>query len=320
MKSLQSRRCIVLGAGGFLGRNLCLRLAGRTGHLRAFGRHVTSPTVLEGLDWYSGDLNDPASIADAIRGFHVVFHLINTTTPASANRDKAADVRSNVIGTLQLLDACCSEGVEKLIFASSGGTIYGIPPVIPTHEDVACWPITGYGVSKLAIERYLHLYEYMHNLDYRVLRVANPFGPFQTTTKNQGVIGAFIDRILTGLPIEVWGDGTVSRDFTYVDDVVEAFELAALHTGSERVFNIGSGIARSLNEIIDTLAAITGSPISIERRDGRLVDVPISLLDIQRAEQALGWRPRTEFIEGLRRTVNWARAQANSDERFGLVA
>ena len=309
MARLQETRSLVLGGGGFIGTHLSLRLAERAAGLRVFGHQSTPPSALSHLEWFSGDIADPNSLAAAVKGIDVVFHLVNATTPATANRDKIGDVRANVLPTLSLLEACLEHGVKRVIFASSGGTIYGLADEIPTSENASCWPITGYGVSKLAIERYLHLYEYMHELEYRVLRISNPFGPHQRVSGQQGVIAAFIQRILAGQPIDIWGDGSVRRDFLYVADVAEAFERAAEHEGPERVFNIGSGVSRSLAEVIKALSLVMGAPVNVSQHAARKVDVPVSALDISRAGRALDWRPRTEFLDGLARTVAWAKAQ-----------
>jgi UDP-glucose 4-epimerase len=305
MEPLQSKRCVVLGGGGFIGTNLCRRLAGRVAALRVFGRSQSFPDALDGIEWIRGDFNDSKSLSAAIEGCDVVFHLLNSSTPASSNADKVADLNGSVVNTLRLLEACCAQGKPRVVFVSSGGTVYGVTDTVPTREDSACWPISAYGVSKLTIERYLHLFEYIHQLDYRILRVSNPFGAYQTVVKNQGVIAAFVRRVIAGRPLEVWGDGTVSRDYLYVDDVVEALEAAALHEGPERVFNIGSGLPRSLNEIIEALQVLTGVPLQVDYRDARRVDVPITALDITRARSALGWSPRTPFLEGLERTFAW---------------
>ena len=190
MPNLNSLRCVVLGGGGFLGTNLCRSLNGRVEHLRAFGRRQTVPEALRGIDWFAGDFHEGSSVASAVEGCDTVFHLINSTTPASANLDKSADVQSNVLGSLRLLEACRAAEVKRVVFVSSGGTVYGIPTVLPTPEEAETWPVTGYAISKLAVERYLRLYEYLHRLDYRVLRVSNPFGPYQVSTKGQGVVAA----------------------------------------------------------------------------------------------------------------------------------
>ncbi|WP_284078210.1 NAD-dependent epimerase/dehydratase family protein [Herbaspirillum aquaticum] len=303
--NLSRTRCAVLGAGGFIGTNLCRALVGRVDSLRAFGRRQSFPEALRGCDWMPGDFADPTCMAAAVAGCDVVFHLVNATTPASANVDKVADLNANVASTLHLLDACRETGVKRVVFVSSGGTIYGIPEQVPTPETSPTNPITAYGIGKLAIEKYLGLYEYLYGLEYRVLRVANPFGPFQTALKNQGVIAAFVRRALAGKPIEIWGDGSVTRDYVYIDDVVEALMLAATHDGSGRIFNIGSGEGRSLNDIVASISKLLEVEIPVDHRPSRPVDVPVSILDTTFASRDLDWRPRTVFEEGLSTTISW---------------
>ncbi|OYY97852.1 MAG: hypothetical protein B7Y42_07830 [Polaromonas sp. 28-63-22] len=303
--NLSRTRCAVLGAGGFIGTNLCRALVGRVDSLRAFGRRQSFPEALRGCDWMPGDFADPTCMAAAVAGCDVVFHLVNATTPASANVDKVADLNANVASTLHLLDACRETGVKRVVFVSSGGTIYGIPEQVPTPETSPTNPITAYGISKLAIEKYLGLYEYLYGLEYRVLRVANPFGPYQTALKNQGVIAAFVRRALAGKPIEIWGDGSVTRDYVYIDDVVEALMLAATHDGSGRIFNIGSGEGRSLNDIVASISKLLEVEIPVDHRPSRPVDVPVSILDTTFASRDLDWRPRTVFEEGLSTTISW---------------
>lgn len=305
MSCLSSLRCVVLGGGGFIGTNLCMKLAGRVDALSAFGRRQSFPEELKEIDWKPGCFTDPSGLAAAVAGCDVVFHLIATTTPASANADIVADLQANVAGTLRLLEVCRAERVRRVVFVSSGGTVYGIPKQIPTPETAACSPITAYGISKLAIERYLALYEHFYGLEYRVLRVANPYGPFQTAVKNQGVVAAFLRRAVAGKPIEMWGDGSVVRDYLYIDDVVEALELAALHDGPSRVFNIGSGQGRTLLDIVAAIEQVLGKKIPVHQHQGRTVDVPRSILDIQLAMTELGWLPRTAFVDGFARTVEW---------------
>jgi UDP-glucose 4-epimerase len=263
---------------------------------------------MQGCEWIQGDFSDPTSVAIAISGCDVVFHLVNATTPASANVDKVADLNANVASTLHLLDACRETGVRRVVFVSSGGTIYGIPDQVPTPETSPTNPITAYGISKLTIEKYLGLYEYLYRLEYRVLRVANPFGPYQTALKNQGVIAAFVRRALAGKPIEMWGDGNVIRDYLYIDDVVEALMLAATHDGSGRIFNIGSGEGRSLNDIVAEVGKLLRVEILVDRRPGRPVDVPVSILDSTLAAKDLNWRPRTVFEDGLGSTIAWMKS------------
>ena len=314
MPSIDQLRCVVLGASGFIGINLCERLRGRTTELRAFGRHRPAD-VLDAIAWIKGDFLNRETLSLAVRGADIVFHLVNATTPASANADMVNDLSQNVIGTLALLEICRAAGVKRVVFASSGGTIYGVPRRVPTPESEPCWPISAYGISKLSIERYLHLYEHHHGLEYRVLRIANPFGPYQTAASGQGVIAAFLRSVLTEEPVHIWGDGSVARDYLHVADVAAALEAAAVHTGPDRIFNIGSVVTRTLNEIVEAIEWATGRMARIDRQPSRGVDVPISCLDISLAVRALGWQPTTNFHEGLRLTSRWMESQLHHRRR-----
>lgn len=311
MNELSKMRCVVFGGGGFVGTNLCRSLVGKVDTLRIFGRRKSFPNAINGINWIPGDFTDSASVASAVAGCDTVFHLVTATTPASSNIDKIADIESNVVSTLHLLEACRDQGVRRVIFVSSGGTVYGTPDIIPTPETAPVNPITAYGISKLSIEKYLYLYKHLYGIEYKVLRVANPFGPFQTALRNQGVIAAFLLRAIEKKPIEIWGDGSIIRDYVYIDDVVNALELAAIHKGKSHVFNIGSGIGRSLSEIVNSLAGILGYPIDTRYFESRKADVPKSVLNIDLAQTELDWRPKVDFLDGLVRTANWIK-EANS--------
>jgi UDP-glucose 4-epimerase len=304
----QKASCIVLGGGGFIGTNLCRRLAAEGHRVRAFGRQRPFPEALEGVEWFQGDFTDAAALAAAIETFDVVYHLINSTTPLSANLDMVADLQRNVAASLGMFDICRKLGVSRVVFVSSGGTIYGCPQQIPTPETAPTDPITAYGISKLAIEKYLALNRHLHRLDYRVLRVSNPFGPFQTSIKNQGVIASIISRALRREEIEIWGDGTVVRDFIFVDDVVDALVLASHDRSEMRLFNIGCGEGRSLRDVIETIETLVDRKLDISWKPGRPVDVPVSVVAIERARDVLGWQPRTSFQSGLEQTVAWWRS------------
>jgi len=313
----QKFSCVVLGGGGFIGMNLCRRLAA-TGHrVRAFGRRCLFRDDLQGVEWHQGDFTDAGSVAAAIESFDIVFHLIHATMPQPANLDMAGDLRNNVVPSIALLDLCRKFAVKRVVFVSSGGTVYGCPQQIPTPETAPTMPICAYGISKLAIERYLALYQYLHGLDYRVLRITNPFGPFQTALKDQGVVAALISRGLRGKPMEIWGDGSVVRDFVFVDDVVDALGKAAVgEEGSERTFNIGSGQGRSLREVIAAIEKLLGTELRIEWKPGRAIDVPVSVVAIDRARAGLDWTPTTSFEAGLEQTIDWGRRRLPDAERL----
>ena len=316
----QKPSCIVLGGGGFIGTNLCRRLAASGYRVRAFGRRCLFPDDLQGVEWYQGDFTDAGSVAAAIESFEIVFHLIHATMPQAAHLEMAADLQKNVIPSIALFDFCGKLGVKRVVFVSSGGMVYGCPQQIPTPETAPTQPICAYGISKLAIEKYLALYERHHGLDYRVLRITNPFGPFQIALKNQGVIAALISRALNGEEMEIWGDGSVVRDFIFVEDVVDALEAAASDQGNERIFNIGSGQGRSLREVIATIERLMEKALRIQWKPGRAIDVPASVVAIERARDSLDWTPRTTFESGLDRTIEWGRRRHSDVEKFAADA
>ncbi len=299
----------MLGAGGFLGTNLCRRLVASGARVRAFGRQSSFPDELEGAEWYQGDFSDAGALASAVEGHDIVFHLIHATTPQSANVDMAEDVRQTVVASLALLEISRQVNVKRIVFVSSGGVIYGPTNLIPTPESAPTDPITAYGISKLAIEKYLALYHHLHGLEYRVLRVANPFGPFQVPRKNQGIVAVLISRALNGETTEIWGDGSVVRDYIFVEDVIDALEAAAVDVSDTRVFNVGTGQGRSLREVIDAIERQLGKKVQIEWRAARRIDVPISVISIKRAQEVFGWTPKTSFEEGLRQTIAWWRSR-----------
>lgn len=301
--------CVVLGGGGFLGVNLCRRLAASGARVRAFGRRCLFPQDLEGVEWRPGDFSDTAALTSALTSCESVFHLIHSYMPQSADLNMAEDVKQNVVSSLALLEISRRLGVKRIVFVSSGGIVYGPAGHVPTPEAAATDPISAYGISKLTTEKYLALYEHHYGLSFRVLRVANPFGPFQLPGKNQGVIATLISCALHDREFEIWGDGSAIRDYIYVDDVVDALLLAAADQSRERIFNIGSGQGRDLYQVIAEIEASLGVKLAVRRTKGRLIDVPVSVLAIERARNILHWSPRTPFDVGIKQTIEWWRSR-----------
>lgn len=296
------QRCLVLGGSGFIGMNLCKALATAGAYVRGFS---TRPTSLQDVEWIAGDFTDASALERAVVNMDVVYHLISTSTPLSSNADPAMDAQQNIVSTLNLLDACRMAKVKRVVFVSSGGTLYGDAAILPTPETCPPAPRCAYGVSKLAIEMYLALYERLYGLESITLRVANPYGPYQFANRLQGVIGAFVNRTLSGETIQIWGDGSVVRDYIYIDDVVSALIKAASYTGTKRVFNIGSGKGSSLLQITESLAKAFGHPLEVRFEKGRSVDIPVSVLDSTLACIELDWRPAFDLDAGLYETVKW---------------
>ena len=301
-------KSLVLGGNGFIGTHLVDTLLERGHSVRIYDRspsrmRVTPPDA----EHVEGELGNYGLIREAIEGTEIVFHLVSTTLPETSNDDPIYDVRSNLIDTLQLLNACVEGGVNKVIFASSGGTVYGLPHTIPITEDHPTNPITSYGVVKLAIEKYMDLYWRLHGLCYTVLRISNPYGPYQNPTGQQGAIAVFLHHLRTGQPLTIWGDGTVVRDYIYVSDLVDALVLAAEVDTGRKILNVGSGHGTSLNELVTLISEVTGERSEVDHLEGRVIDVPANVLDISRVREELGWRPRITLEEGIACTWNWTR-------------
>ncbi|UZE19659.1 NAD-dependent epimerase/dehydratase family protein [Pseudomonas sp. B21-054] len=301
-ESLRAQRCLVLGASGFIGTNLCLALKGRVKAVRAFSRHMNT---IEGVEVFQGDFLNEEDLIRAVRDIDVVFHLVSTNTPASSNASPILDAQQNIIQTLQLLEACRASNVRRVVFVSSGGTVYGDASVIPTPEGSLEQPISAYGISKLAIEKYLALYERLYGISTVSLRVSNPYGPYQYARKQQGVIGAFISKSLRGENIEIWGDGSIIRDYIYIDDVVGALIKAITYKGDLRVFNVGSGVGVSLVDIVAILSEVLGDNLHLTYKGARGVDVSKSILDCTLAKTELDWTPFVDIRSGILKTLAW---------------
>lgn len=302
--------CLVLGGRGFIGSHLIDALLSRGYRVRCFDRpHVVAlgSGLLDapGFELIEGDFANEAEVAEAIDGCDVCYHLVSTTLPKSSNADPVYDIESNVVATLKLLNHAVKSGVRKIVFASSGGTVYGNPVNNPIKESNPTNPICSYGISKLAIEKYLGLFKQLHGLDYTVLRIANPFGERQRTHASQGAVAVFLDKILRGEPIEIWGDGSIVRDYIDISDVVDALLLAMEKTSDQHVFNIGSGRGHSLNELIRAIEKVTGRNADCQYLPSRAFDIPTNVLCNTLANQCLGWSPKIDFEEGLEKFAKW---------------
>jgi UDP-glucose 4-epimerase len=301
---------LVLGGEGFIGSHLVNSLVQKGCKVKSFDRfhsEAIQEKMIESKSFQSisGDFQLAKDLMPALEGCDVCYHLISTTTPLSSNLDPLFDIESNIKGTVQLLKLAMQAGVKKVVFISSGGTVYGVPQCTPILESHPTNPVCSYGITKLAIEKYLHLYASLHGLQYSILRVANPYGEGQKAVKGQGAIAAFLSKALRNEQIEVWGDGSVVRDYLHVDDVVSALLMAAEYAGDERVFNIGSGAGQSLNVILNSIEDMLGRPVRRSYLQARNFDVPSNVLCIDKAKQHLDWSPKVSFPEGLRRASVW---------------
>lgn len=301
---------LVTGGAGFIGSHVAEELL-EAGHRVAVVDNLATGRaehVPAGADLYRVDVTGPEAaqlIAD-LRPDAVV-HLAAQVSVAAAVRDPAADLRTNVLGTLNLLEACRRAGVRRFVYASSAA-VYGCPAQLPLTEDAPCRPLSPYGASKWAGEAYVRLFGDLYQVEYTILRFANVYGPRQAIQGEGAVVPAFVLGMLGGEdgnrptgPV-IHGDGRQTRDFVHVRDIARAHVLA-LAAGSGAVINLGGGRAISVLELWHRLAAITGWDRPPRFGPPRPGDVPHSLLDTSRARALLGWQPEIGFEDGLRDTV-----------------
>lgn len=299
-------RSLVLGGTGFIGSHLVDSLLEAGHQVRAFDRHPEAYRPAQpGVDYRFGSFDHAQDIAQLFDGVDLVFHLISTTLPKTSNDDPAFDVTSNLVPTLRMLDLCVKAGVKRVVYASSGGTVYGEPARLPVAEDDATEPNCSYGVTKLAVEKYLHYYRHQFDLEAVAVRPSNAYGPRQNPAGIQGAIGVFLGRLLKGQPIEIWGDGSVVRDYIYVKDLAEGIVKAGTVDAPSKVFNLGSGEGQSLLEVLARIERLTGKKAQLSFKEARRFDTPKTWLDISRAQRELGWSPRTSLDDGITQTMHF---------------
>jgi UDP-glucose 4-epimerase len=302
------KRCLILGGGGFIGSHLAEKLlhlgySVRIFDVKNFSRHNIRAFENE-LEISEGDFHNPIDVSLALEGANFVYHLISTTIPSNSVLNPTYDIESNLIPTVQLLQICTKKEIEKVIFVSSGGTIYGVPQYVPIKEDHPSNPINSYGITKRTIESYFILYNKLFNLNSCIFRLSNPYGEKQNPHIAQGAITIFSYKSIVDLPIEIWGDGEVIRDYIYIEDVVQALISSLTVYTPEIIYNLGSGVGTSLNDIIKIIKSDFNKDLKVTYGQSRNFDVPANVLDISLIENRFNWRPKTDLTKGLHLIYN----------------
>tara|TARA_R100000935_G_scaffold11588_1_gene23247 strand:+ start:10412 stop:11329 length:918 start_codon:yes stop_codon:yes gene_type:complete len=302
-------KALVIGGSGFIGSHLVDNLLAQGAKVRVFDRvgerYRATPA---GVDFRQGAFDDVASLAEALSNIDVVFHMLSTSVPSTSNLDPIADISGNLIGTVRLLDLMRAAGIRRIVYLSSGGTVYGPPETDPVSEDHPQRPISSYGVVKTAIEKYMMMEQHLHGLQPVILRASNPYGPRQGHGGVQGVIGTFLWHLATNEPLQIWGDGSVVRDFIHVTDLVELCSQCG-QSNLTGIFNAGSGEGTSIREIIEVMASVTGRDIRPVYKPGRGFDVPRVVLDIAAIRARLPWQPSIPLRVGIEESWQWVRRQ-----------
>ena len=306
-------KALVIGGTGFIGSHLLDRLADEGDSVRVLApdpERFRAP--LKNIDYRVGTLMDEAATRSALEGVDIVYHLANTKVPSTSNQDPIADIQENLVATVGLLESMRYKGVGRIVFLSSGGTVYGECGSDPVPEDQPLQPSSSYGIVKVAIENYLGMFKRLYGLSYCVLRASNPYGPRQGAIGVQGVIATMLYRTLQKEAISIWGDGGIVRDYVYIEDLVNGISTAG-RTGLEGTFNLGSGKGHSLIDILDVIREVTRREPKVEFQPSRKLDIQHIVLDISRIRIQLGWEPKVPLAVGIEWHWLWMQSANRSD-------
>jgi len=306
-------RALVTGGCGFIGSHVVDALVERGVTVKVVDRSAeVFREPVPSVEYVVGDFSDTSLMCEALMGMDAVVHLASTTVPSTSNIDPVADITGNLIATVRLIEGMRAVGVHNIVYMSSGGTVYGIPQTDPITEGHPLQPISSYGIVKSTIEKYLHMAHHLHGLRYCALRASNPYGPRQGHRGVQGVIGTYLWRTATGDLIEVWGDGSVVRDFIYVRDLADLC-ASVLESNVSGIFNVGQGTGASILDILGMIEKTVGKPLDPVFKPGRNFDVPRVVLDTSRARHAFHWAPKFDLQGGIDQTWDWVSQQVRGD-------
>lgn len=306
---------LILGAASFIGKNLIGKLS----------KNNTLTIVDKKKNFFDDiDLKDNVSIVEStfdentdfdtlLTGQDIVYHLVSTVIPATSNQHIKQDIENNVIFSSMLFDSCVKNNIKKVIFISSGGAVYGKEGISPLSESTLTKPITSYGIQKVTIENLLYLYNYMYGLDYKVVRLANPYGPYQRPNGGLGAVTAFTYKALNNEEITVYGDGSVVRDYIYIDDAITGILNIADDVSEEKIFNLGSGNGTSIKELLDAISMVLNKKLNVTYKEGRTVDVPINYLDMSKYINTFGKHHNVDLKEGISLTANFLKNYHEKD-------
>jgi len=309
-------RILVTGAAGFIGSNLVDRLLDDDHEVLGIDNlsHGTRANLPDselgagrGFSFIEADVTDPRFV-ETVADVEVVCHLAAQIDVRVSVRDPIEDARLNVLGTINVLEAARQAGVRKVVFASSGGSIYGEPKKLPVDETAPVNPLSPYAASRVSGETYLGMYHALYGLETTALALSNVYGPRQFPHGEAGVVAIFGNALLRGRSATIFGDGSAVRDYVFVDDVTDAFARAIGDVGDGRRFNIGTGVGTSVRELhtaIATAADAADNPVFGEPRLGELQAI---VLNVNAARDRLGWMPQTTLADGLAKTLDWIRS------------
>jgi len=300
---------LILGGNGFLGRALSQRLIGQN---RKIHRLLRTPSTSLGLldNIHLGSLDDRAVVAGLLQVCDTVFHLASATTPGSSAHQPSLEAELNLLPTLRFLDVMQDFPGRRLIFVSSGGTLYGNPEIEVVPETYPTTALSYHGAGKIALESFLVTFSRLTRTRLTVLRPSNLYGPGQPLKSGFGLVRTMLEHLRQGKTMEIWGDGETVRDFLYIDDMVEVCcRVLAKGDADGEAFNVGAGTGHSINQLRQLTEQITGRALEVAYQPHRQVDVNRIVLDCSKIRSKLGWSPTVPLAEGLARTWQWLQSQ-----------
>ena len=303
-------KILLLGAAGFIGTNLALALSkDKNNIITAVDSNINffAPVLrnIENIKIKETSICNDCDFDNILNGQEVIYHLLSTTIPSTSNQHIPQELVANVVFSAKLFESCVKNGIKKIIFISSGGAVYGKESDCPLSEKTSTNPISSYGIQKITIEKLLYLYRYLYGIDYRIIRLANPYGPYQRPNGVLGAVTTFTYKALKKEEIIVYGNGSVVRDFIYIDDAIRAILKISEGDAEYRTFNLGCGYGTSITELLNIISQALKMDLSVIYKDGRKSDVPVNYLDISRFESCYGKLNPISLKEGIKTTANF---------------
>jgi UDP-glucose 4-epimerase len=318
LPSQNMARLLVLGGSGFIGSNLIGTLIENGHSITNFDRPGTSPNQFHTYPSYRfvpGYLSDNSHLRNVFNQepYDCIVHLVSSLIPSSGYDEFFNDRDVNLTAGYEIVKNMISNGCRKIIYFSSGGTVYGNNGKEINSEDDQLCPQTYYGYSKLAMEEFLRFSSRIHPINHLIVRPSNPYGSGQNLFGKQGLITVALGKILQNQPIEIWGDGNVIRDYLHISDLSQAIATLVDSDSINEVFNIGSGVGHSVNQIVEIIHEVSNRTTEVIYKPSRPVDIPVNILAIDKLKQKTGWQPRVDLKSGI--ALLWKEMQLNS-QRF----
>ena len=292
-------KILVLGGNGFLGSHIVDELLNSRHEVSIFDRSASNTLLTNTkVHYFLGNFSDSVLISEALEGIDCVIHCISTTVPSTSNSNPTLDIQQNLITTVNLLESMTRAKIKKLIYLSSGGTVYGIPKELPVTEQHSLHPICSYGVVKVAIENYIGMFKELYGLEPIILRPSNPYGIRQGHAGVQGALSTFLFNTIAEKPITIWGDGEIRRGYIYAKDMAILCRHAA-ESDAQGTFNVCSGKSHSLNQLLSFIESATGIKPNVSYLPARTFDVKNIVLDITQTKKTFGWEPQYSIEQGI---------------------